>query len=119
MGDIDEVSGRELDVLIARHVFGLEVEPRVNARTRERDAVYRLPSGDWVRVAFYTASMGASINVQLAISDLGWTWVGPRERSTGNVRVVLEHADGRTVEATGPINEALCRAALKAVAEGR
>jgi hypothetical protein len=31
------------------------------------------------------------------------------------VRVVLAHPDGRTVEAFGPANEAICRAALKAV----
>jgi len=33
------------------------------------------------------------------------------------LRVVLKHEDGRTVEASGPLNEALCRAALKAVAQ--
>jgi hypothetical protein len=33
----------------------------------------------------------------------------------GAVRLVLEHADGQTVEATDPANEAICRAALKAL----
>ena len=73
------------------------------------------PSKEWVRDAFYSASMGASLNVQLALRDLGWTWKGPRKRLTGDVRVVLEHADGSTVEVFGPLNEGLCRAALKAL----
>ena len=113
--DVDDLKGRDLDAMVARYVFDLEVEPRVNARTRERDAVCRLPNGEWVRVAFYSGSMGASLNVQLALRDRGWTRKEPTGKVSGDVRVILEHADGRTVEATGPMNVALCRAALKAV----
>jgi hypothetical protein len=61
--------------------------------------------------------MGACITVELALQDRGRKRTEPRVRATGDVRVVLEHADGRTVEALGPVNEALCRAALKAVAK--
>ena len=74
--------------------------------------------GQWVRVAFYTASMTASLNVELALRDRGWTRTEPQDRAVGDVRVVLTHTDGRTVEATGPLNEALCRAALKAMVPG-
>jgi hypothetical protein len=35
--------------------------------------------------------------------------------SPNDAHVVLEHADGRVVTATGPINTALCLAAIKAV----
>jgi len=40
-------------------------------------------------------------------------------RVVGNVRVVSEHSDGRKVEAFGPLSEALCQSALKAVTLGR
>jgi len=111
----EELSGRELDAAVARHLFGFEVEERENTKTGAKDAVCRAPGKDWVRVAYYSASMGASLNVQLAIQNRGWKWVDQRPRGSGEVRVVLEHADGRVVEASGPVNEALCRAALKAV----
>jgi hypothetical protein len=35
----DELSGRQLDLAIARHVFGHQVEERPNSRTGEMDAV--------------------------------------------------------------------------------
>ena len=113
---------RELDAAIARHVFGYEVEPRTNTRTGETDYVQRAPSGqDWVRVAFYSASMGAAINVDVELQKRGWKRV-PMPRRLGSQwnegdgpTVVLEHADGRVVEEFGPVNEAVCRAALKAV----
>ena len=54
--NIDELSGRDLDAAVAQHVFGLQVEARVNTRTGEKDYLYALPSGDWLRVAYYTAS---------------------------------------------------------------
>ena len=113
--EIDELTGRDLDALVAERLFGLEVEERTNTRTGEKDVVCRAPGKDWVGVAFYSASMGASLNVQLAVQDRGWNWIGPRPQGTGDIRVVLEHTDGRTVEASGPVNVALCRAALKAV----
>jgi hypothetical protein len=115
--NIDDLTGRELDAMVAQRLFGLEVEARTNTRTSEKDVVCRQPGKQWVRVTFYSRSMGASLNVELAARDRGWQWTGPRERTTADVRVVLEHADGRTVEAFGPVNEALCRAALKAVEE--
>lgn len=43
---MDDVTGRELDVLVAERVFGLLVEPRTNVRTGERDFVHVLtPEG--------------------------------------------------------------------------
>lgn len=118
-----ELSDSALDAAVARDVFGLEVEERTNTRTRERDFVERTPSGrDWVRVAFYSRSMGASLEVVAELRKRGWTRVdtlwreGSRWNEPGDPRVILQHDDGRRVEATGPANEALCRAAIKAVA---
>jgi hypothetical protein len=116
--NVDTLSGRDLDAAVAQHVFGHVVEPRVNPLTAKRDYVQRTPSGrDWVQVGFYTASGGAAINVEQTLRDRGWRRTEPRERATGDVRVVLEHADGRTVEAFGPMNTAVCRAALKTVGQ--
>lgn len=112
----DDLSACDLDPVVAERVFGLRVEERVNARTGQRDFVNATPSGrDWVRVAFYSGSMGAALEVEYQLHKRGWRRTEPRGRATSDVRVVLEHADGRTVEATGPANEALCRAALKAM----
>ncbi|HEX9155971.1 MAG TPA: hypothetical protein VF819_10430 [Nitrospira sp.] len=98
---MDQPTGRELDAAIAQHVFGYEVEPRVNARTRETDYVQRTPSGDdWVRVAFYSAG-DAAINVAVELQNRGWTRRMPLVKEHGEVTVVLEHTDGRTVEAFG------------------
>ena len=116
---IDEVSGRELDALVAQQVFGLQVEPGVNVRTGAKDFLYALPSGDWVGVAYYSTSMAASVTVEAELQKGGWNlkiqpgenWNGP-----GDAHVILEHSDGRTVGAFGPINVALAQAALKAVA---
>ena len=117
--DIQSLSGRDLDAMVAQHVFGLVVEPRDNSRTGQHEFVYEVHPGQWVRVAYYASSMSASITLEVALKDRGWTrkagaggnWSGP-----GDVHVILEHTDGRTVEATGRLNEALCRAALKAIA---
>src|SRR6266849_5984506 len=112
----DQIRGRDLDAMVARHVFGLLVEERSNARTGERDFVYAVHPGQLVRVPFYTASMGASITVEVELQRRGWRrnheWAGSQVLARGEARVVLENADGRTVEASGPLNEALCRAAL-------
>jgi hypothetical protein len=117
--DLDSLTARELDAQVAQRVFGLTVEERRNARTGQKDFVHAIrpgsPNQDWVRVAYYSASTGAAINVELALRDRGWTRTEPQARAVGDVRVVLEHADGRTVEAFGPVNTALCLAALKAV----
>jgi hypothetical protein len=115
----DALTGRALDAAVARRLFGFEVEWRTHARTGETDYVQRTPSGrDWVRVAFYSSS-GAALNIQAELERRGWKrivlptvhWHSPNE-----AHVVLEHPDGRVVEATGPVNTALCLVALKAVA---
>jgi hypothetical protein len=62
-------------------------------------------------------SGGAAINIEQALRDRGRRRMEPRERATGATRVVFVHADGRTVEAVGPMNTAVCRAALKAVGQ--
>jgi hypothetical protein len=115
--NVDAFIGRALDAEVARRVFGLTVEPRTNSRTGEKDFVYEVQPGQWVVVPFYTGSMAASISVEVALQQRGWKrkeWRGAW-KAPNDVRVVLEHSDGRTVEATGPINTALCLAALKAV----
>jgi hypothetical protein len=121
---IDDLTGRELDAAIAERLFGLKVEARANARTGQKDFVYvvrpEAPNREWVRVAFYSASMGASLEVESEMQKRGWKReydrVGGEWNEPSEQRVVLEHTDGRTVEAFGPVNVALCRAALKAVA---
>ena len=68
-----------------------------------------------VRVAYYSGSMGASLNVDLALQDRGWTRIAPTAKAPlGEVEVVYRHKDGRTLSARGRPNEAVCRAALKA-----
>ena len=68
---------------------------------------------------YYSASLSASIQVGLELQKRGWKrperHVGAQWNEPSGVRVVLVHTDGRTVEATGHPDEALCRAALKAV----
>jgi hypothetical protein len=112
--DVDSLSGRELEAMVAQHVFGLKIEQRMNAHTGEKDFLCEVHPGQWNRCAFYTTSMAASIHLEMRLRELGWQ--RKASRMTGSQTVVLEHADGRTVEATSPINEALARAALKAVA---
>ena len=124
--DIDGLTGRELDALVAERLCGLQVEERANARTGQKDFVYvvhpEAPIREWVRVAFYSASMAASLEVEYELQRRGWKRkydrVGGEWNEPSEQRVVLRHADGRTVEAFGPVNVALCRAALKAVTLG-
>jgi hypothetical protein len=118
--NIDALSGRELDMAVARDVLGYQVEERVNTTTGEKEAVSRQPGQGkaWVRVAFYGASRGASLNVEYELQHRGW-----RRRVTRTVKepalraeVILDQRDGRSVQAVGQsLGEALCRAALKAV----
>ena len=104
---------------VARHVLGYAVEERINAKTSEKDVISRQPgSKGWVRLAFYGSSMGASLNVEFELQRRGWRRRTTRtvHEPTALVEVILEHRDGRTVKAQGEsFNEALCRAALKAV----
>ncbi len=121
--NIDELSGRELDVAVARHVFGHQVEERPNSRTGEMDAVYvtglEADNPSWVRLPFYSRTLSASIQVELEIQKQGWRLreppAGERPGPLHHITVVLLHSDGRTVEAIGEFEAALCRAALKAV----
>jgi hypothetical protein len=118
---VEELSGRALDLAVARHVFGHDVEERPNLRTGEMDAVYstghRTSNATWVRVPLYSRTLSATIQVEVELEKRGWNRIEPQERASGNVRVVLEHADGRTVEAMGHPEEAMCRAALKALTD--
>jgi hypothetical protein len=118
--NIDELNGRALDAAVARHVFGYQVEERSNPWTREPDVVYNgeLEAGRgpaWVRVPFYSRSFDASIYVVIELQRRGWKLREAPAGEPSDARVVFEHADGRTVEASGSEDEALCRAALKAV----
>jgi hypothetical protein len=67
----------------------------------------------WVRVPFYSISLAASIEVELELQKKGWkrqeVRAGSHWQEPGGLRVILEHADGRTVGAFGLENEALCR----------
>ena len=64
---------------------------------------------------FYSRSFDASIYVEIELQRRGWKRREARAGEPSDARVVLVHADGRTVEASGSEDEALCRAALKAV----
>lgn len=118
---IDELHGRELDAQVAQRVFGLQVEPRVNARTGETDYFHPLrpgaPADEWVRIPFYSVSLAAAINLEVELQHRGWRRVDSTLKDTGDVRVILRHTGGRRVEAFGRAPVALCRAALKAVAQ--
>jgi hypothetical protein len=119
---IDTLTGRELDMAVAIHVLGYEVEERIDTTTGEKDAFSR-PRGQgkgWVRVASYGASMGASLNVEYELQHRGWRRrvTGTGKEPTNPAEVILDHGDGRSVKAMGESRgEALCRAALKAVAK--
>jgi hypothetical protein len=123
MENVEELSGCALDAAVARHLFEFEVEERRNTRTGELDAVYDVSrSGEapaWVRVPYYSRSLSGSVQVELELLRRGWTHQDQRGgvhwNEPGSVRVLLKHADGRTVEAVGAPDEALCRAAVKAV----
>ncbi len=117
--NIDELTGRALDALVAERVFRLEVEVLPNPQTGEIDAFCRAASGQSVRVAFYSRSLSASLTVEAELLRVGWARVDHQAGArsiTAPVRVLLKHRGGRTVEASGPFETALCRAALKAVA---
>jgi hypothetical protein len=118
--NVDALTGRELDMAVAKHVLGYEIEERVDTTTGEKDAFSR-PRGQgkgWVRVASYGASMGASLNVEYELQHRGWTRRVTRtvKEPTTLAEVILDHRDGRSVKAVAEsLAKALCRAALKAV----
>jgi hypothetical protein len=117
--NVDTLSGRDLDAMVAQHVFGLLVERRIDSRTGERDFLYAVHPGRFVRVPFYSASLGESINVEVEIKKRGWKRIviaSVDPDAPNDLHVVFHHIDGRQVSAAGLLNEALCRAALKAVA---
>lgn len=58
--DIDDLGGHDLDSTVARLVFGLEVEDRTDARTRERSSACRGSGRDWNRVAHIAGSLTGS-----------------------------------------------------------
>ncbi len=117
--DVDTPSGRELDAMVAQHVFGLHIERRTNSRTSERDFLYAVHPGQWVRVPFYTASIAALITVEAEMQKRGWKRIvlaTVQRNAPNDAHVLFVHTDGRNVEAAGPLHEAVCRAALKALA---
>lgn len=120
--NLDALTGRVLDAAIARQVFGHQVEERPNPRTGELDAVYNAgldaTNPTLVRVPFYSVSFATSVQVELELHKRGWKREdSPAGTSRDTPPVVLKHSDGRTVEASGRFEEALCRAGLKAVVQ--
>jgi hypothetical protein len=118
--NIDDASGRSLDTLVARHVFGLLVEPTASAETREPDPLCRLPSGEWVVVPYYSSLVSGSDKVNEKLQGLGWRLMPERRAdlrgAPADPQVMLAHSDGRIVSAIGrSFSQALCRAAIKAV----
>lgn len=110
--NVDDLTGRELDTLVAERLFELEVEARINTQTGEIEVVCRAPGKQWLGLALYSDTLSASITVEVELQVRGWR---RKALLQGDSRVILEHADGRTIEASGPPYKALCRAALKAV----
>lgn len=121
--DVDGLCGRELDVLVAQYLFGLEVQRRTDPTTGEQDHFYnarpqaRAPS--WVRVPEYGRCVVASLDVEKKLEDLGWRRHTPppgwRPGPPHVITIVLEHRDRGRVQAVATFETALCRAALKAV----
>jgi hypothetical protein len=116
---VDALSGRHLDLAVARYVFGHQVEERPNLQTGEMDAVFsaslRTSNATWVRVPFYTRPGKPARLVEAELLKRGWKKKQDDAAPDEELRVVLERADGRTVAASGEASEALCRAALKAM----
>lgn len=72
-----------------------------------------------MRVPEYSVSTGPNLNVEVWLGQQGWTRIAPAGKAPhGEVEVVYQHKNGRTLSAHGSFNEALCRAALKAVTLG-
>ena len=121
--DVECLSGRELDALVAQYLFGLDVQRRPDRATGEQDIFYnatpRVLKPRLLRVPEYCRCVSASIDVENKLRDRGWRRHSPppgwRPGPSQVVTVVLEHHDRRRVNATGPFERALCRAALKAV----
>ncbi len=122
----DALSGRDLDASIATELFGFIVKRlEVHSRSGTSEALYDAGPDEehpvWVRVPYYSSTLSASTQVELELRNRGRKLQEPRGAtswdSPGDVLVVLVQADGgRTVQATGRLEEALCRAALKALA---
>jgi hypothetical protein len=115
---IDELEGRALDASVAQHIFKLRVEERANLKTGKREylhAVGNPAEPGWVRVPEYSVSTGPNLNVSVWLQEQGWTRIAPTGKAPlGEVEVVYRHKDGRTVNARGSLNAAVCRVALKA-----
>lgn len=116
---IDELTGRELDAAVAQRVFGLQVDKRTNPLTGEPEYVHPLrpgaPPEEWIRIPFYSVSLAAAINLEVELQRRGWRRVDSNVKDTGDIRVILQHTDGRRVNGFGRAPVALCRAALKAL----
>jgi hypothetical protein len=118
----DALSGRELDAAIAQHIFGLPVEQRANLKTGKREYLHAVGSNPeapgWVRVPEYSVSTGPNLNVEVWLGQQGWARIAPTGKAPpGEVEVVYQRSDGRTVSARGSLNAAVCRVALKAKAQ--
>jgi len=114
----DDLSGRPLDAAIARHVFGLEIEERTNTKTGAKDWVCREPGKQWLVVSFY-GSLAASVKLNVELQRLGWqvkaSPFGRRPDPAGTYLVTLVNGEQQVDAAGRSYEEALGRAALKAV----
>jgi hypothetical protein len=113
----DELQGRELDALVAQHIFQLRVEERANLKTGRRDYLHTVGNpaeSGWVRVPEYSLSTGPNLNLEVWLQERAGADRPNRGGALGEVEVMYQHnKDGRTVSARGRLNEAVCRAALK------
>jgi hypothetical protein len=114
----DHLTGRALDAAVARLVFSLDAQERTNARTGARNWVCREPGRDWNVVAYY-GSLGASIKLELKLADIGSkvkpSPLGRTPDASGVVLVSLVIGEQQVAGSGHSFEEALCRAALKAV----
>lgn len=109
---IDELNGRALDAQVAQRVFGLQIEPRVNARIGETDYVHPLRPGaspnEWVRIPFYSVSLAAALNLEVALQHRGWRRADSNLKDRRRARDPAAHqrATGRGVRpgARGPMS---------------
>jgi hypothetical protein len=114
----DELIGRELDASVAQNIFQLRVEERANLKTGKREYLHAVGSDPaapgWVRVPEYSVSSGPNLNVAVWLQEQGWTRIAPTGKDVpGEVELVYQHKDGRTIRTQGRLNEGVCRAALR------
>jgi hypothetical protein len=111
---IDELSGRELEALVAQRLFGHEVEERAGRTSGTRDYSYLAGPDHWTPVPGYAANLSAHLLVATWLTEHGWSTL-IADRKADRWQVVLPKVGTGDVEAVGDHQyEAFARAAVRA-----